>query len=175
MSLHNIIEFLEKDYETNKEFKKNIDKIPIIESIYKGLNKSDIPKIKNLIDVIKNKKIKNKTIKFGNIIYDADDFLAIDFDKIVEDENFKLNGLSYFDEKLVRKLDLHNKNLIESLKIVLSVMNSEEHYKLFNALLYSCVAVYLINNDIKFNISEINLDIIEKYKSLISSILGRDS
>lgn len=165
-----MIKNLEKDYETNEKFKNIIDKVPVIESIYKGIKTTDIPRIKEFKQIINEQHITEK-IKFGNIIYDAEDFLAIDFDKIVENENFKLVGLSYYDEKLIRKLGLHNKNLIECLKIA----DKNNEIELFNTLLYSCLAIYLIigNSDFTLqNISQTNLNILNNYKKIILDIIN---
>lgn len=170
--LSSMIKLLEEDYNTNLKFKEIIDKVRVIESIYKGLNKKDIPKIKQTLEFIKEhstEKVLN-SIKFGNITYDVEDFLSIDFDKIVEDESIKLVGISFVNEKLVRKLNLHGKNLIECLKIVYQ----HNELELFNTLLFSCLSVYLIINTDNFilqNISKTLSDILERYKIIVLEVL----
>ena len=74
--MNDIIALLEKTYEENQDFKNIIDKIPLIESIYKGLNVSDKPQIIKLIENIKTNQ-PDKTITFGNITYDYEDFINI--------------------------------------------------------------------------------------------------
>lgn len=166
--MNDIIALFEKTYDENRDFKKIIDKIPLIESIYKGLNVSDIPQIIKLIKDIKIKQ-PDKKIKFGNITYDYEDFINIDISKIVETENFKLIGFSYKDEKLVRKLNLHNKNPIECLKII----KNSDCNELINTLIFVCMSVYLIIDykPVINNISVNVLNMLTPYKQLVQNIL----
>lgn len=176
MPIKTIVDLLEKDYNTNEKFKNIIDKVKIIESIYKGLNKNDIPKIRQMIQLIKRDFETSPKIKFGSITYDKEDFLSISEDKIVETNDFKLKGLSYSNEKLVRKLCLHNKNLVESIKIVSEEIQNEECLKLFNVLLYACLSVYLIIGQntvfIEHNVSNQTLKTVCEYKEIISEIIN---
>lgn len=167
--MNDIIALLEKTYKENQDFKNIIDKIPLIESIYKGLNVSDTPQIIKLIENIKTNQ-PDKTITFGNITYDYEDFINIDVSKIVETENFKLIGFSYKDEKLVRKLNLHNKNPIECLKII----KNSEYDELINTLIFVSMSVYLIIDykPVINNISASVLNMLTPYKQLVQNILN---
>lgn len=167
--MNDIIQLIENTYNENQDFKNIIDKIPLIESIYKGLNVSDIPQIIKLIEDIKIKQ-PNETIVFGNITYDYEDFINIDISKIVETENFKLIGLSYKDEKLVRKLNLHNKNPVECLKM----LKNSEYNELIDTLILICMSVYLIIDykPIVNNISMSVLNMLLPYKQLVQNILN---
>lgn len=174
--MNEILTSIENDYNTNPDFKNIIDKIPIVESIYKGLKKSEIPKIEKMLEELRQKTF-SKQIQFGNIVYDLEDFLSIDINKIEEDETTKIVGLSCCDEKLVRKYNLHKKNLIECLKIIGTVIESTEQTSevlLFNSLLFMCLSVYMIigkEDFIKQNVSAVSLNVIEKYKTIIESLL----